>query len=202
MIQFIYQYPIILASTSPVRHQLLSSVYIEHEIKEPEVDEEKQKPHVKHYSIVDQAYHLAQLKAEAISINHPDHLVIAADQIGEFNNKPLFKPETKENNISMLKQLSGQQHRQHLVTVLYLNGKECHHIFSMAALNMRSLTFEEITTYVEQDEPWFCCGGYRYEALGKHLFSHINGDPDTILGLPLVPLLTYLYAQGYLKWSK
>lgn len=194
-----YQYPIILASESPARHQLLTSVGIEHLVKTPEIDEELHKPQVKHFSIADQAHHLAQLKAESISLVYPDYLVIAADQIGEFNGIPFFKPQTKENNIRLLQQLNGHQHRQHTVTVLYLNGKEYHHIFSMAALTMRALTHDEITAYVEHDQPWGCCGGYRFEGLGKHLFSHINGEADSILGLPLVPLLTYLYAQGYLQ---
>lgn len=199
MAKLIYKYPIILASTSKARHELLNQIHVDHQVVAPLIDEEQLKANFKNHNLFELARHLAQSKAASVSKEYADCIVIAADQIGEFHTSPFFKPGTRENNIRMLHQLSGQQHKQHTSTVVYFNNKPIHHISSSATLNMRELTEAEIFAYVDHDKAWNCCGGYRFEGMGKHLFNHVDGDFDNILGLPIIPLLNFLHAHHYLQ---
>ncbi len=134
-----------------------------------------------------------------ISQQHPHALVLSADQIGEYQGNPLYKPLSYEKNVALLTMLSGHTHYQHTAACLFYQGEAIMNFFEMVSLTMRKLSIEEIIAYVDMAQPWNCCGGYRYEALGKHLFAHIKGDPDSVLGLPLLQILTYLHQHNYLQ---
>lgn len=190
--------PLILASASPMRHKMLQAIQLPHQVIASPVDENQEKTRLMHLTIAEQAQMLAQLKGQAVSIQHPHALVLAADQIGEYSGEPLFKPLTREKNIGLLEMLSGQDHRQHTAACLLMDGKPLGQFYESVTLTMRTLSLPEIIAYVDIEKPWDCCGGYRFEGLGKHLFTHVDGNADSVLGLQLLPILTFLYEKGYL----
>lgn len=191
--------PFILASASPVRHKMLLNVKIPHKVIHSSIDEEQEKIHISHFPIPEQAKKLSLLKGQEVSAKYPKALVLSADQIGEFRNQPLFKPGSPEENIKILTQMSGSIHQQHTAASLFYQGKLVQNFFESVSLTMRSLTAAEIQTYVEFAKPWNCCGGYRFEQLGKHLFSFIKGSEDSILGLPILQILNFLHERHYLS---
>ncbi len=183
---------IILASTSPLRRQLLESAGLRFEVIASPYDEELHKNDVVDLPIPKQALYLAEGKAKVVSERYPDHLVIAADQIGEFNAQPLFKPHTRDNAIESLLAMQGQVHYQHCAACIYQQGEKCVGYVDSIAMTMRHLTRDEIAAYIDMDEPFNCCGGYQYEGLGKYLFAAVDGCYESILGLPLLSVLNYL----------
>lgn len=191
--------PLILASASPMRHQMLSAVKLSHTVIHSPVDEEQEKIHLQSLSIPEQAQKLALLKGQAVSEQYPEALVLAADQIGEYAGEALFKPLTREKNIALLEMLSGQDHRQHTAACLFQNGEPLAQFYESVTLTMRQLSRSEIIAYVDREKPWGCCGGYRFEGLGKHLFTHVDGNTDSVLGLPLLLILTFLHEKGFIE---
>lgn len=190
--------PIILASASPVRKHMLEKIGLPIAVMTSPYDEESAKSDISQFGLPKQALALAKGKAAVVSEQHHNKLVIGADQIGEFNGNALFKPNTIDTNIQMLLTMQGHSHQQHTAAVVYLNGESLAEFIGSTTLHMRSLSQEQITHYVKSDQPYFCCGGYRYEGLGRCLFHKIDGAEDIILGLPLTNLLNYLYDAGYI----
>ncbi len=188
---------IILASESPLRKQLLQSAGLEFEVMASPYDEDAHKDTVKHLSVPEQALYLAKGKARVVSEQYPDCLVIAADQIGEFNSQPLFKPKSKEMNVDMLMQMQGQSHQQHCAACFYIDGKPFQTFVDSVTLHMRTLVYDQVSAYVAADLPLHCCGGYRYEGIGKYLFSRVEGNYESILGLPLLAMINALQDAGF-----
>jgi len=195
-------HPLILASGSTVRHRLLKNMGLPHQVVISPFDEEVAKQSQQGLTIPQLALQLAHGKAKAVSEHYPDHLVLGADQIGECEGVALFKPGNRQGNIRLLKQLQGKAHFQHTAACLYLNNKPLFETISTSVLTMRGLTEEAISTYVDEESPFDCCGGYQYEGKGKHLFCAVQGDVDSILGLPILAILNFLYEQNWLKMSK
>jgi len=195
------QYPIILASQSPARQQLLSSVGLPFTVMASGYDEESQLAAMVGQAIAEQALTLARGKALAVSQQHPNAVVIAADQIGEFEGQPLAKPMSHDNAVALLQQLQGKDHQQHTAVCVYRDAKELWQHVVEATLSMRSLTPADIDAYLLSDQPYHCCGGYRYEGVGKHLFTALQGDADGVVGLPLLPLLNFLHETGLVSFS-
>ena len=196
------KYPIILASQSPVRRQLLERAGLIFTVKPSSVDEDALKPAIEHLSIPDQALFLSHEKAKDISAKHPGALVLAADQIGEFQGQPLFKPGNAERNFEILKKLQNQSHHQHTAVCLYHQSKCSWEHVETTTLHMRALSDEHIRAYVAADTPFNACGGYRFEGLGKHLYRSVEGDVDSILGLPMLKILNTLQDQKLLIMDK
>mgnify|MGYP000042895156 CR=1 FL=1 len=139
---------------------------------------------------------LAAAKARAVSTRQPDAYVIGADQICVHKGDILSKPGSYDRAEAQLAALSGSTHQQHSAVVLARGGEIVWQHVATASLTMRALTADEIHAYVAADAPLSSCGSYKFEGLGRHLFSAVTGEQDVIQGLPLVPLLATLHAEG------
>lgn len=184
---------IILASGSEIRQATLKQYGINCEIIKPIVDEEEIKKDIKHLSFSEQSIALAEAKGKDIAIQNPEAIVISGDQICEMNGEVLSKPGNHENSIKHLGRLSGQTFCLHGGICIYANGKLAWKHCELVELTMRDLQQEEIESYIKTDEPYFSCGAFKFESYGRHLFSKVNGDFDSVLGMPLIPLLNQLY---------
>jgi septum formation protein len=188
--------PIILASSSVVRQQMLAKAGIKFSIKNPGHEEAELKTTIRHLPLSEQALRLADVKAESISRTNPEALVIGADQICSLEGEIFSKPGTFEHAADQLRRLSGKTHRQTCAAVILQRGEPLWTKVAEAHLTMRALSETEIDAYIRADTPLSACGAYKIESLGRHLFSEISGDYDVIKGLPLVPLLAELHRLG------
>jgi len=184
--------PIVLASASKIRYEILRKAGLEFSVIISDVDEEKLKKKIVNKSIKEKASILASEKALNVSITNPNSYVIGADQICNLNDKIFSKPKNINNAIKQLKELSGKTHKQTSGISLCFNGKIIWSNIEEAELTMKELEENEIIKYLEIDKPFNSCGSYKYESLGIHLFSKVNGNNETIQGLPLVKLLEQL----------
>lgn len=194
------KYPLVLGSSSPARRQLLTNLTVPFTWQASDFDEESAKTGIASLPIAEQCRHLADGKALSISHQQPEALVLAADQMGEFDGQVLAKPHTVANNVAMLKKLSGQRHWQHSAACLYHNGRCLQRFYERIELVMQPLSAAEIEAYVQTDQPMRCCGGYRFEALGRCLFAQVTGSTEGVMGLPLQPIVAYLCSQQYVFW--
>ncbi len=175
---------IILASSSIYRKQQLESLGVTFTTESPGVDEEPLK--IEGIDHVELSQKLSLLKAKAVSDKNKTAIVIGGDQVASFNNTILSKPKTKEKSFEQLKTLSGNEHR--LITSLAIVSDNQEHVHTcIAKMKMRKLSDDQITRYIETDEPFQCCGSYRLESLGISLFDAIEcNDHTSIIGIPLM----------------
>lgn len=191
--------PLILASGSTIRQQMLKAVGLTFSVVPSGVEEDEIKARMQGAAFSEIAAALAAAKTLAVSKNHPDALTIGADQICVLAGKALSKPGSYERAESQLAELSARPHEQHCAMTLARGDEilwQCH---AVATLTVRPLTPEEIRAYVAADAPLQSCGAYKFEGLGRHLFSEVKGDHDVIQGLALVPLLTELHKLGAIR---
>ena len=187
--------PIILASGSAIRQQMLRDAGIEFSVEPSGFDEASLKEEMLGTSIAGQAVRLAKEKALVVSCRNPEALTIGADQICALGEKIYSKPGSFDATEQHLRELAGHTHTQHSGVVLLKGEDVLWELHASANLTMRALTNEEISTYVAMDKPLQSCGAYKFESAGKHLFAKIDGDHNVIQGLPLVPLLAELHAR-------
>lgn len=187
---------LILASGSICRKWLLEQAQLEFEIIPSDVDETAIKETVEGEAPEDLAEILAQAKAQAVSEQHPNAYVIGGDQICAYGDQILDKPGLASTAIEHLTMLSGQKHKQISAVCIYKNGECLWSFVDVAYLTMRELSDQEIANYITLDEPLASCGAYKFESLGCHLFSEVEGAADTIKGMPLIPLLGALRDLG------
>ena len=137
---------------------------------------------------------LAELKAQKVAMKNPDAIVIGSDQVLSFQNRVLSKAKTKEDLVEQLKELRAAGHILLSACVVYEDAKPMWRYVGQARMFMRSFSDVFLTQYVDRnwDEIQHCVGGYQIEAEGARLFERVEGDSFTIMGLPLVPLLSYL----------
>lgn len=198
--QFLQQNkPLILASTSAVRKQLLEAARLDFQAIAPLFDEEDAKQKNPHLDISQLALFLAEGKALSISQIHKNAVVIGSDQVCEFEQKPIDKSRNADEAIAQLSAFSGKVHYQNNATIVAKNGKIIFKKISRVKLKMRKISVHDIISYVNADKPWGCAGSYKYESLGKHLFEKISGDYHSILGLNLQPLLCFLHRKKYIN---
>lgn len=193
--------PLILASESPARRLLLEQSGVPFTMQGSPFDEEGAKEQIAHLAVAEQSRFLAHGKAKAVSADRPGHLVLAADQIASFHDQAIFKPITESNNIDLLCTLSGQVHAQHSSACLYLNGECVQDFYECIQMHMHALTRAAYTAYVKADQPMRCCAGYRFEGKGRLLFAKIEGSTEGVMGLPLMPILSYLHREGHMHWA-
>ena len=185
---------IILASSSPYRKELLSRIRDDFEALSPDIDETPfpdEEP-------IELVARLAQQKALAIAVNHPNALVIGSDQVCVLNNQILGKPGTMDKAIEQLKACSG-----HTVTfytsLCVTNAQETAQNTTVVAtkVQFRQLSDKEIINYLEKEQPFDCAGSFKCEGLGIVLFEAIESkDPTALIGLPLIALATKLREFG------
>jgi len=178
---------IILASSSPRRAKLLKDAGIEF-VVEPSDIEEVIDEHLEPKDIV---IDLAKQKAQAVSLKHPDDIVIAADTIVVFNHEILGKPKDEAHAYEMLKMLSSEQHQVY-TGVAIQKGKKINSFYTRADVLMKQLSDLEIKEYIQTKEPLDKAGAYGIQGLGSKLVERYQGDFFTIVGLPLKDVIANL----------
>ncbi len=191
--------PIILASGSTIRQQMLKAVGLHFSVEPSGVEEDAIKAQMKDAPIPELAAALARAKTLAVSNRSPNAYTIGADQICAHQGAVLSKPGSYEKAEAQLAKLAGSTHEQHSAVCLARGSQVLREHTAKATLTMRNLTPEEIRAYVAADAPLSSCGAYKFEALGRHLFANVEGDHDVIQGLALVPLLAELHARGVIN---
>ena len=190
------QLPIILASTSVFRAQLLDKLNLEFTQSAPKCNESQ----LDNESAFDMAARLSQVKAISLSDKFNKHLIIGSDQVCFVDGQVLGKPKTAENAIKQLQLASGKKATFYTATSLHnsFTGKnqqktDVFHVY------FRSLSIEEIQRYIEQEQPLQCAGSFKSEGLGITLFEKLEGDdPNSLIGLPLITLCSMLRNENYL----
>ncbi len=193
--------PLILASGSSIRQQMLKSVGLKFSVIPSGVEEDTIKAAMKDAPIPALAQALARAKTLSVSSAHPEGYTIGADQICALENRILSKPGSYERAEAQLAELSGRTHQQHCAVTLAQGDAVLWEFHAVATLTLRTLTAAEIKAYVAADAPLASCGAYKFEGLGRYLFANVEGDHDVIQGLALVPLLAELQQRGVVRLS-
>ena len=187
---------IILASKSQVRKDILNKNNISCEVIPSDINEDevkkillKEKATPKLISIK-----LAELKANKISGKIPEKVVLGADSVIDLNGELISKPRSREEAINILKKLSGKKHRLISSVCISKNGSMVWNYTDAATLIMKQLNLDEIKSYLIKikDKELYAYGVYQIEANGRFLFSKIEGNEDTIMGLPIKQIKEYL----------
>jgi septum formation protein len=183
--------PVILASASPRRRELLALVGIAHRVRPADIDEtvganELPEPH---------ALRLANEKAAVIARDHPHELVIAADTIVVLDGEILGKPRSDDGAKSMLARLSGRTHTVVTAIACALEGRSASAVETVQ-VTFRDLTPEEIDAYVETREPMDKAGSYGIQGYGATIVRRIDGDYFAVIGLSLVRLVELMKEVG------
>lgn len=186
--------PLILASTSPYRRQLLERLRVPFSCERPGVDEDAVKRRLAEpLAVVRQ---LARSKAEAVAARFPSAIVIGSDQAATIDGRVLDKPGDAANAIEQLQRLQGRSHDL-LTAVVVVHPAGVVEFVDTTTLCMRPLRPDEIARYVAAEQPFDCAGSYKIEALGVTLFARIDSaDQTAIQGLPLLRLSHELRALG------
>ncbi|MDB9717849.1 Maf family nucleotide pyrophosphatase [Candidatus Pelagibacter sp.] len=187
---------IILASKSKVRKEILDKNKIPNEAKPSNVDEEpikkslikeKTKPEII-------SKNLAELKANKVSLVQENQIVLGADSVIDLEGELISKPENREEALVILKKLNGKKH--HLISSVCIskNGSMIWNYTDKAALTMKNFSEEDLKIYLSKisDEALYSYNVYQIEGEGRNLFLNIEGDEDTIMGLPVKKIREYL----------
>lgn len=191
---------ILLASASEIRLALLRAANVPATAQPARIDEDSIRAALGAEGAPprDLADTLAEMKARKIAEKNPGALVLGCDQVLEMKGRIFAKPETREEARAQLHELRGQTHRLLSAAVLYENGQPVWRHVGQARLTMRDFSDSYLDDYLARnwDSIRHAVGCYKLEEEGIRLFSAVEGDHFTILGLPLLPLLSYLGARG------
>lgn len=191
---------LILASQSASRRAMLSAAGVQHNAKPAHVDEAalKEALLVEGQGVRAIADALAELKAVKISQSHPSALVIGSDSMVSVDGRLFDKPESREAAATHLRAFSGQLMVLTSAVVVAEGGRPVWRHVDQAKLMVRTLSEGFIGQYLDTEWPAIagCVGCFRIEGPGVQLFSKLDGDHFTILGMPLLPLLGYLRVRG------
>lgn len=181
---------------------MLRSAAVPIRITRPMIDEESVRASLlaEQASPRDIADALAEFKARKISDKNPEALVIGCDQILEIDGTILSKPHSCEEARHQISLLQGRKHNLLSAAVIVENGQPIWRHVGQARLHMRNLSDEYLDDYIDRnwDSIRHSVGGYKLEEEGVRLFTRVEGDHFTILGLPLFELLNYLTLKGIL----
>ena len=187
---------IILASKSGVRKKILEENLIKCIVEPANVDEDSIKDSLLKENATPEiiSKNLAELKANKISKKRNGELVLGADSVIDLKGKIISKPTNREEALGILRDLNGQTH--HLISSVCIshNGSMIWNYTDKASLTMKQMGEDELISYLAKisDEALYAYNVYQIEGEGRHLFSKIDGDKDTIMGLPVKKIKEYL----------
>ena len=187
---------IILASKSKVRKEILEKNDIICNVEPSNVDEESVKESLQKERASPEiiSKNLAELKANKVSIKKKDQIVIGADSVIDLNGELISKPESRDQAMLILKKLNGKNHFLISSVCISKNGQMMWNYTDKAKLKMKNFSNEELKEYLSKisDEALYAYNVYQIEGEGKKLFSQIDGDENTIMGLPIKKIQEYL----------
>ena len=190
---------IILASKSKVRKDILDKNNIESIVEPSNVDEDiiKSSLHKKNASPEIISKNLAELKANKISARREGEIVLGADSVIDLDGELISKPESREDALNILKKLNGKSHFLISSVCISKNGSMIWNYTDKAILVMKNFSDAELENYLSKitDENLYAYNVYQIEGEGRNLFSSIEGDEDTIMGLPIKKIKEYLNLQ-------
>ena len=187
---------IILASKSKVRKKILDDHNILNEVKPSNVDEDIVKSSLLKEKASPEliSKNLAELKANKISGKFSDNLVLGADSVIDLDGELISKPDNREEALEILKKLNGKKHYLISSVCISKNGSMLWNHTDKALLTMKKMREEELKNYLAKisDEILYAYNVYQIEGEGRNLFSSIDGDKNTIMGLPVEKIKDYL----------
>ena len=187
---------IILASKSEVRRKILEENGIKCIVEPSNIDENLIKESLLKENVTSEliSKNLAELKANKISQKKSEKLVLGADSIIDLDGEIISKPLNRNDAFNILKKLNGKKHQLISSVCISKNGSMIWNYTDAANLTMKKMTNEELKTYLTKikDEALYAYNVYQIEGEGRSLFSKIEGDEDTIMGLPVKQIKAYL----------
>ena len=187
---------IVLASKSRIRKKILNENGITCEVVPADIDENQIKESLLEEKASPEAIskNLAELKANKISKKKNDYLVLGADSVIDLDGELISKPTSREEAFNILNKLNGQRHQLISSVCISKNGSMIWNSTDASTLTMKQLNLDEIKSYLSKikDKELYAYGVYQIEAGGRSLFSNIEGDEDTIMGLPVKQIKEYL----------
>ena len=187
---------IILASRSGVRRQILNKYNIENEVIVSNVDEDEVKKSLlaEGANPLTISKNLAEIKSIKVSSKQPNRLVIGADSVVSLNDKLVNKPKSREEAFEILKRLNNSKHYLISSVCISKNGAMIWNYSDSSELKMKNFTDKELLNYLEKIETktLLAYGVYQIEADGLKLFEYVKGDKDSIMGLPIKEIISYI----------
>tara|TARA_B100000902_G_scaffold378556_1_gene411919 strand:+ start:2397 stop:2981 length:585 start_codon:yes stop_codon:yes gene_type:complete len=187
---------IILASKSKVRKDILNKNNISAQVKPSNVDEDiiKQRLLKENASPEIISKNLAELKANKVSQNNMSHLVLGADSVIDLNGNLISKPKNRVEALEILKNLNGKKHSLISSVCISKNGSMIWNYTDKATLTMKNMTNQQLENYLSKisDEALYSYNVYQIEGEGRSLFLNIEGDENTIMGLPVEKIKEYI----------
>ena len=190
---------IILASKSKVRKEILDKNNIQSQVEPSKVDEDV----VKESLLKEQASpsiiskNLAELKANKVSLKFNDQMVLGADSVIDLDGELISKPQNREEAFGILKKLNGKKHYLVSSVCISKNGTMIWNYTDKATLKMKNFSDLDLKQYLDKitDENLYAYNVYQIEGEGRNLFENIEGDENTIMGLPIKKIKEYLDLQ-------
>ena len=187
---------IILASKSKVRKTILEKNEISCTVKPSNVDEEPVKMSLLKEGASPEiiSKNLAELKANKVSQKMFQNLVLGADSVIDLNGELISKPESRDDALKILKKLNGKKHQLISSVCISKNGSMIWNYTDKAKLTMKKMSEKDLIEYLSKitDEALYSYNVYQIEGEGRNLFTNIDGDEDTIMGLPIKKIKDYL----------
>ena len=190
---------VVLASKSAIRKKILEENGFSCTIEPSYVDEKLAKESLLNEGATPETIskNLAELKANKVSLKRNGELVLGADSIIDLNNKIISKPKNRDEALKILKELNGKTHYLISSVCISKNGSMLWNYSDKASLTMKKMTDEELKKYLSKikDEVLYAYNVYQIEGEGRNLFSRIDGEEETIMGLPINSIKEYLILQ-------
>ena len=186
--------PLLLASSSVYRRDLLTRLRLPFSCSSPDIDEN----HRPGETAIELVKRLSLEKARALADNHPNHLIIGSDQVAVLDGRIIGKPHTHDKAHQQLMTASGAS-VSFLTGLTLLNSQTGRHQTDCIpfTVHMRTLRAEQVERYLLAEQPYDCAGSFKAEGLGVTLFQRTEGDDATsLVGLPLIRLVDMLLAEG------